>query len=144
MHAWEQRAGVGRPSLRPAPVIVACSCERTIAAPAVGVYDAAGSNRLLEESNQRRGGQIVDDTEPNAPGALAADLDSADDDRFGAVAQTPSLATELHTAHIGLIDLYLAMDAIPLRADHGSSQLLQKPPGCFVASETELPLQLNR
>ena len=80
------------------------------------MYDAAGSNRLFEESNQRCGRQVLDDTEPNAPGALAADLNSADDDRFGTVAQTPGSAPELHTAHIGLIDLHLAMDAIPLRA----------------------------
>lgn len=143
MHAREQRAGVCRPSLRPAPVVIALGREGTIAAPAVGMDDAAGSNRRFEESNQRCGGQILDDAEPDSTGALTADLNSTDYDRFGTVAQTPSSAPDFHPAHVGLIDLHLAADAISFRANHRPSQLLQQAPGGFVALEAELALQLN-
>ena len=72
------------------------------------MYDAAGSDRVFEESNQRRGGQIVDDAEPDASGTATADLHGTDHNGFAAVAQTPSSAPGFHTAHVGLIDLHLS------------------------------------
>ena len=144
VHAGEELDSVLRMSLRLAPVIIALVGEGAVAAPAVGMHDTVGSHRLFEESDQRGGGQILDDTEPDATGSLAADLDGTDHDRLGTVAHPPTSAPDFDPAHIGLIDLYLAGDAVPLRSNHGSSQLLQESPRCFVAPETELPLQLHR
>lgn len=59
--AWEVLGRVLSVSLCLAPVVVAPVCERTVAAPAVGMHDAARRHGLFEKTDQRRSGQILDD-----------------------------------------------------------------------------------
>jgi len=121
VHTGEEFGGVRGASLGHTPVVIALLHKGTVALPGVGMNHAAQGHRLLEEADQRGGGQILDDAEPDAARTLTADLNGADYDRLRAVAQATSSSSFFDTTHIGLIDLQFAAEAVTLGSDHSSS-----------------------
>ena len=84
----------------------------------MGCPYTAGGHRLFEESNQRCGRQIIDDAEPHSTRAVAANLDSTDDDRLCTVAQPPSSPALLEATNVGLVDFDFIRNPVTLGANH--------------------------
>lgn len=94
----------GHGALVAPPVIPPFGCEPVVAVPGVGVHDRAGFGRGLQQRAERVGRGVLEDLEPDAPGALAADLDD-DPAQCLLAARTPAPEAFLEAAEEELIDL---------------------------------------
>ena len=66
-------------------MLIALLAEIGIAAPAIGVGGFAALEVVVDEADQRVGGDTADQTKPNPAAALAALLHGAGNDRFGSI-----------------------------------------------------------
>ncbi|MEZ5857596.1 MAG: hypothetical protein R3D28_01075 [Geminicoccaceae bacterium] len=59
-----------------------------------------------DEAAERRAGEIVDDSEPDAARTPALDLDGTDDNRLVAGALAATLLLPVHATDIGFVDFH--------------------------------------
>ena len=100
-----------------------------------------------DETMQRRGGEVLDLSETNAPRAVSIDLNRAGEEHF-ALARAPTAARErLVLAPQGerrFVDLDNPRKRSTIRSGHSAAQLGGEQPRCFIGAERELLLQLQR
>ena len=110
-----------------------------VASPAVGVDDRSGLDACSDEPLEVGSGSSVDPLHANAtdPGAvlLSGNRNKGFARRSSATNAAPALG--FVTTHVGLIDLDPSRQAFPLRADHGSPQLVQPSPCRLVTPKTQ-------
>ena len=142
-------------------VLVAAKGQPIVGRSGVGDDDSAGLNRFFHKSDQRLSRTRGDDFQPQtasvapaAPhglvaflGGALANLNSSDHQRLF-VGMRPLAFTPDRTADVGFINLNMvldanrAADAVTIRADHASPQLVENLKGRLVALEAKLPLEL--
>jgi hypothetical protein len=112
--------------------------------PAIGQDHAARRrDRFLGEAGERGGREVGHDSEPDPPGAVAANLDRPGHDRLLAVALPATAPPSLDPTGMGLAQLRRARKPVALGSRHRKPKLLQHRPGRLVASKPKLALQLH-
>ena len=116
--------------------------ERGIRLPAVRQDEGAASDSALHEAGQRARRGVRDHVKPHTAGGLAPDFHCAHDQRL-VQELAAALEAGLVPPQVGLVDLDLLPQRLPLGVDHSAAELVQERPGRLVA-DPELPLQLHR
>ncbi len=143
--AMDVRQELGGPfgrALGTGAMAVAQLGEGGIRLPAVRQDEGAGGDGAFHEAHQRARRGIRDHVEPHPAGRLPPNFHRADDQRL-VQELAAALETGLVTPQIGLIDLDLLLQRLPLGVDHGPTKLVQERPGRLVA-DPELAPQLHR
>src|SRR3954453_6672727 len=123
--------------------VVLALLEGAVAGPAVTDDRAAAGDVAGDEAAQALGRVVPDHRQPDAPRALAPDLDRAGDQEL-AVVRPPGPGRRVPGAErqAGLVDLHQAAQRRAVGGDHRRPQLPQQQPGRLVAAQAQLQPQL--
>jgi hypothetical protein len=145
---------VGISAERQRLMVVSQLWKAGVASPAIGTEDGAVRNVLFDKAGKRIGAAIRHDTKSqssriNAASVLLAivcaraNLYGADHD--GLMMRAATFTTRLAADHAFInFDRMLAANGVTLRANHASAELVEYLKGRLVATESKLPLELDR
>ena len=118
--------------------------QRLIGGPAVGDNGRAGLDDLLDEADERRGGVVGHESDPESPRVAAADFEGHHDECGTAPDPGAALALGLLPADPRLVHLDGAAQLPAVEIDRGPAQLVEHHPRRLVAGDAELPLEPER
>ena len=140
VNARHQRGGVLPPPFqyRDLPLIPLLVQSR-VALPTIGVEQTPRLDAILNEGVQARGRGVFNDPHPNPPNARTIGLGGYDDHGF--TFGLPAGHTLFQSTYHGFIHLDPALQPVPIRPHHRTSQLMQPRPGSLITSPPQHALQ---
>ena len=96
----------------------------------------------LDERNEALGGCVLDTRHADTTGAPTPDFGGNRDNRF--LVCFPPRNANLPAAHIGFVDLDLAIQKLSARSNHGPAQLMEPCPSRLITAQAEYSLNPKR
>src|SRR2546425_11885648 len=116
--------------------------ERGVALPAVSDDDRPPFHVRLDEADERARRSVWHYLEADPSGSHPPHLDGGHDERL--LTQLAAAAQPgLRPAHVALVHLHPLVQQLAVWAHHGASELLEHRPGCLVAADPQLSLELQ-
>ncbi len=123
-------------------VYEADSRETVVGSPAIGSNRCSRAHSRLDERNEALGGCVLDTRHADTTGAPTPDFGSNRDNRF--LVCFPPRNANLPAAHIGFVDLNLAIQKVSARSNHGPAQLMEPCPSRLITAQAEYSLNPKR
>ena len=123
-------------------VFEADSRETVVGSPAIGSNRCSRAHSRLDERNEALGGCVLDTRHADTTGAPTPDFGSNRDNRF--LVCFPPRNANLPAAHIGFVDLDLAIQKLSARSNHGPAQLMEPCPSRLITAQAEYSLNPKR
>ena len=123
-------------------VFEADSRETVVGSPAIGSNRCSRAHSRLDERNEALGGCVLDTRHADTTGAPTPDFGGNRDNRF--LVCFPPRNANLPAAHIGFVDLDLAIQKLSARSNHGPAQLMEPCPSRLITAQAEYSLNPKR
>ena len=123
-------------------VFEADSRETVVGSPAIGSNRCSRAHSRLDERNEALGGCVLDTRHADTTGAPTPDFGGNRNNRF--LVCFPPRNANFPAAHIGFVDLDLAIQKLSARSNHGPAQLMEPCPSRLITAQAEYSLNPKR